>query len=101
MDAESVSLTLRVVMGVQVEWELLFSSAQHGHSFNALLMKVLDAGPTLLLVRDKQGHLFGGFASESWHKNGQFYGVPESSAAIESECFTMLSLIRFSFTLNE
>lgn len=81
-------------MGVQVEWELLFSSAQHGHSFNALLMKVLDAGPTLLLVRDKQGHLFGGFASESWHKNGQFYGVPELIAAIKTKCFKVLSLFR-------
>lgn len=69
---------------VQVEWELLFSSVVHGHSFNALLMKVLDAGPTLVLVKDKHGHLFGGFASENWHKNGQFYGVPEVIPATQS-----------------
>ena len=60
---------------VQVDWGLLFSSAAHGHSYNSLLMRVLDAGPTLVLVRDKQGYLFGGFAADSWHKNGQFYGA--------------------------
>lgn len=58
----------------------MFSSAAHGHSYNALLMRVLDAGPTVVLVRDKSGHLFGGFASEPWHKNGQFYGAPSSKA---------------------
>ena len=31
-------------------------------------------GPTVLVVRDKQGHVFGGYASESWTKNGKFFG---------------------------
>lgn len=28
----------------------------------------------MLVVRDKQGHVFGGYASESWTKNGKFFG---------------------------
>ena len=36
-------------------------------------------GPTLLVVRDKKGHVFGGYASESWTKNGKFFGEVISS----------------------
>ena len=32
------------------------------------------SGPAMVLVRDKKGHLFGGYAAEGWSKHGQFYG---------------------------
>ena len=28
----------------------------------------------MVLVRDKKGHLFGGYAAEGWSKHGHFYG---------------------------
>lgn len=28
----------------------------------------------MLVVRDKQGHVFGGYASQAWTKNGKFFG---------------------------
>lgn len=31
-------------------------------------------GPTMLVVRDKGGQVFGGYASEPWLKNGKYYG---------------------------
>ena len=31
-------------------------------------------GPTMLLVRNKGGQVFGGYASEPWLKNGKYYG---------------------------
>ncbi len=37
-------------------------------------MGAAGKGPTLLLVKDKQGQLFGGYASEPWLKNGKYYG---------------------------
>ncbi|DBA99854.1 hypothetical protein WJX77_006296 [Trebouxia sp. C0004] len=55
-------------------WELLFNSNKHGQSFNTFMGKVAGKGPTLLLVKDKQGQLFGGYASEPWLKNGKYYG---------------------------
>ncbi|KAL0051502.1 hypothetical protein WJX82_008750 [Trebouxia sp. C0006] len=55
-------------------WELLFHSNKHGQSFNTFMGKVAGKGPTLLLVKDKQGQLFGGYASEPWLKNGKYYG---------------------------
>ena len=31
-------------------------------------------GPTMLVVRDKGGQVYGGYASEPWLKNGKYYG---------------------------
>lgn len=31
-------------------------------------------GPTMLVVRNKGGQVFGGYASEPWLKNGKYYG---------------------------
>ena len=28
----------------------------------------------MVLVRDKKGHVFGGYAAEGWAKHGHFYG---------------------------
>ncbi|KAK9795545.1 hypothetical protein WJX73_002969 [Symbiochloris irregularis] len=55
-------------------WELLFNSDMHGASFNTFMGRAASRGPTLLLIKDKQGALFGGFALDPWAKNGQFYG---------------------------
>ncbi|KAK9919117.1 hypothetical protein WJX75_009510 [Coccomyxa subellipsoidea] len=56
------------------EWELLFNSRLHGSSFNTFMGKAAERGPTLTLIRDKKGHLFGGYAADAWSKHGVFYG---------------------------
>lgn len=56
------------------EWRLVFSSAKHGMSFNTFVGRLGEAAPTLLLVRDKGGHVFGGVAFAPWRRNGSFYG---------------------------
>lgn len=56
-------------------WELLFNSNLHGGSFSTFCGQVCNRGPTLLLIRDKQGSLLGGYAADSWSKNGRFYGA--------------------------
>eukprot|EP00891_Asterochloris_glomerata_P001842 jgi/Astpho2/1842/Aster-x1044 len=55
-------------------WELLFNSDLNGKSFNTFLGRAMGRGPTLLLVRDAQGQVFGGYASQAWQKQGKFYG---------------------------
>lgn len=55
-------------------WELLFHSHKHGQSFNTFMGRVGGKGPTLVVVKGKQGQLFGGYASEPWLKNGKYYG---------------------------
>ncbi|GMH41004.1 hypothetical protein BSKO_08914 [Bryopsis sp. KO-2023] len=56
------------------EWELLFSSRVHGASYNTLLGAITNKGVTLLIVRDTQGHTFGGLATTPWEKKGNFFG---------------------------
>jgi hypothetical protein len=45
-------------------------------SFNTFMGRVgaAEAAPTLLLIKDKGGHLFGGVAGSPWRKAGTFYG---------------------------
>ena len=54
----------------------LFSSQLHGESFSTLCRQILNRGPTLIIVRDKQGYVFGGFAGDSWKFHPQFQGDP-------------------------
>lgn len=34
----------------------------------------IDGGPTVLIVKDKQGYIYGGYASQPLEKHGDFYG---------------------------
>ncbi|ELK31426.1 TLD domain-containing protein KIAA1609 [Myotis davidii] len=56
----------------QHRWHLLFSSELHGHSFAQLCGRVPHQGPSVLLLEDLDGHVFGGFASCSWEIKPQF-----------------------------
>jgi hypothetical protein len=56
------------------EWRLLFGSARHGASFSTLLARLGDSAPTLLLVRDGEGAVFGGVAHSPWRRSGAFFG---------------------------
>ncbi|CAD7703382.1 unnamed protein product [Ostreobium quekettii] len=57
-----------------LKWHLLFHSSVHGKSFNTFMGKVKGRGATLMIVRDSEGHCFGGFAPLPWKKQGSFYG---------------------------
>ncbi|KAM4618715.1 MTOR-associated protein MEAK7 isoform 1-T2 [Polymixia lowei] len=60
-------------------WKLLFSTRLHGESFTRMVAGLMKRGPTLLLIRDTKGHVFGGFASHAWELKPQFQG--------DSRCF--------------
>ena len=55
-------------------WKRLFCSVRHGQSFAACMSRMLFKGPTIIVIKDSQGHVFGGFAPVSWHKSNTFYG---------------------------
>ncbi|EDQ85937.1 uncharacterized protein MONBRDRAFT_11311 [Monosiga brevicollis MX1] len=59
---------------LQNQWHLLYSSARDGSSFATFSGRITQAGATVLVFRDKQGHVFGGFAPESWSVQPQFFG---------------------------
>lgn len=60
-------------------WRLVFSTQLHGESFTRMVAGLSKRGPTLLLMKDIQGHVFGGFASQDWEIKPQFQG--------DSRCF--------------
>lgn len=65
------------------DWRLLFNSGKHGMSFSTFMGRLGEASPTLLLVRDKGGAVFGGIAHEPWKKTGTFYGEVIAASCCE------------------
>lgn len=62
--------------GYSAPWRLVFSTHLHGESFTKMLSGLMHHGPTLLLIKDTKGHVFGGFASQAWELKPQFQGDP-------------------------
>ncbi|OAY42960.1 MTOR-associated protein MEAK7 [Manihot esculenta] len=61
------------------EWKLLYHSAVNGLSFNTFLGSVSNGeGPTVLIVKDKEDCIYGGYASQPWDRHGDFYGDMKS-----------------------
>lgn len=59
-------------------WSLLYSTEAHGSSLDTLLLLAKGQSPSLLVVKDEKGNVFGGFASDEWHRAAQYYGNGES-----------------------
>lgn len=55
-------------------WRLLFSTQLHGQSFSQLCSRITYQGPCLVVLEDRDGYIFGGFASCSWEVKPQFQG---------------------------
>ncbi|GFP82701.1 tld domain-containing protein 1 [Phtheirospermum japonicum] len=55
------------------EWKLLYHSSAHGMSFNTFLGHMQD-GPSVLIIKDTEGCIYGGYASQPWEKHADYYG---------------------------
>ncbi|KAE8098615.1 hypothetical protein FH972_016661 [Carpinus fangiana] len=61
------------------EWKLLYHSAYNGQSFNTFLGNISNEdGPTVLIIKDKEGYIYGGYASQRWDRHSDFYGDMKS-----------------------
>ncbi|KAL2533505.1 TLD-domain containing nucleolar protein [Abeliophyllum distichum] len=61
------------------EWKLLYHSSVHGQSFNTFLGNIQNGeGPTVLVIKDKEGYIYGGYASQPWARHADFYGDMKS-----------------------
>ncbi|KAG7523150.1 hypothetical protein JOB18_040457 [Solea senegalensis] len=72
-------LALQLPDRYSAPWRLVFSTQLHGESFTRMVSGLTRHGPTLLLIKDSVGHVFGGFASHGWEVKPQFQG--------DSRCF--------------
>lgn len=64
-------------------WELLYSTYNHGMSLSTMyrMLRAADPGPCVLVVRDSKGAVFGGFCTELWKNvktTSTYYGGGES-----------------------
>ncbi|XP_053126931.1 MTOR-associated protein MEAK7 isoform X2 [Hemicordylus capensis] len=78
---------------LQHKWRLIFASRVHGESFTQLCGHIVNQGPCVLVLKDVDGYIFGGFASCSWEVKPQFQG--------DSGCFLFSvspSLAVFTYT---
>ncbi|EEY57889.1 uncharacterized protein PITG_00476 [Phytophthora infestans T30-4] len=59
-------------------WYRIYSVEANGSSLETLLILARKQSPTLLVVKDAQGNVFGGYASDEWHHAFHYYGTGES-----------------------
>ncbi|KAF9941941.1 hypothetical protein BGZ67_003512 [Mortierella alpina] len=57
---------------------LLFSSRTSGASFSTLLQRITYQGPTLVVMKDEDGYIFGAYADQDWELGPKFYGTDRS-----------------------
>lgn len=61
------------------EWKLLYHSSINGLSFNTFLGNISSGdGPTVLIIKDTEGFIYGGYASQPWERQSDFYGDMKS-----------------------
>jgi len=48
------------------DWTLLYSIREHGALLEFLLERCVGKGPTVMIIKDEQGKLFGAFIPEPW-----------------------------------
>lgn len=60
------------------DWSIIYSTEMHGWSLQTFYRHLDQAGPSVLVVKDSAGAVFGGFASESWHQSAHYFGTGES-----------------------
>ena len=61
-------------------WRQLFSSVRDGESFARLTKEITGRGPTIVIVEDTDGYVFGGFASASWETSPNFVGKQKTTS---------------------
>ncbi|KAJ7311874.1 hypothetical protein JRQ81_006189 [Phrynocephalus forsythii] len=79
---------------LQRVWRLLFSSRLHGESFTQLCSHIVNQGPCVLVLKDTDGYVFGGFPPAPGR-------LSRSSKASNNACFLFSifpSLAVFTYT---
>lgn len=61
-----------------MDWTLVYSVNRDGVSVGTFFEKCRDWRYTLLVIKDTNGYVFGGFCCETWKQSTKFYGTGES-----------------------
>lgn len=59
-------------------WKILFCINTDGVSLRTFFNKVRGYNPTIMIIKDSNGCVFGAVLTEQWHSSSRFYGTGES-----------------------
>ena len=62
----------------EIKFRLIFQTSKNGNLISTFYNKVNDISPTLILIKSKAGHIFGGYTSVTWEQTG-IYKKDENS----------------------
>lgn len=65
-------------MMMTMDWTLVYSINRDGDSVGTFFEKCKYWRYTLLVIKDTNGYIFGGFCSEPWKSSTKFYGTGEN-----------------------
>lgn len=65
-DASILFLNTNLLLEYRRDWRFLYSSRTHDRSLEAMTAQISWKGPTLVIVKDDEGHMFGAHCSTSW-----------------------------------
>lgn len=57
-----------------LQHQLLFSSKRDGNSWQIFSSRIVHQGATLIIIKSKEGAVFGGYADEAWEPVTDWYG---------------------------
>jgi len=60
------------------EWNCVFNIAKDGTSLRTFYTKLEKYCPTILVIKDTKGHVFGAYVSDTWKYSESFYGRGET-----------------------
>jgi len=93
--AISFLMMSNIYMNLTTVMRMVYSSGNEGLNFDRFVKKITEYdGPTLILIRNVKGNIYGGFKSEKWERNRDSQG--------NSECyiFSLWPKFRNYFLIN-
>jgi len=65
-NASILFINTNLLLEYRKNWRFLYSTKSHGRSMDELISKISYRGPTVIIIKDSSGRMFGAHASTSW-----------------------------------
>jgi len=65
-NASILFLNCNLLLEYRKNWRFLFSTLSHSRSLDEMMSKICYKGPTIIIIKDTDGNMFGAHASTSW-----------------------------------
>jgi len=65
-NASILFLNSNLLLEYRKNWRFLYSTISHGRSLDEMVSKISYKGPTIMVIKDTDGNMFGAHASTSW-----------------------------------